>query len=481
MKSIKIDPAYWATVKKDYSNWHFAFAREAGQNSLDAGASTIHVDVSERPNGNIFVHWRDNGCGMNEETLEDKFLALGGSFKPNGATGGFGVAKSILAFAHEAYTIVTGRLRCIGKGSEYEISHLEGCISGTNLSVEMKDVELDALISSIRTWAAWTTTFTRIYLNGSQLETARLPAKPKATQDWCKVYVSKKDDTEFPYAIRVRINGQMMFSVWSDVRKHITIELEGPSSKYLTANRDGLNYTYGDKLTKLIAQIFADPSKITSEEKDEIILFRGTLGTLSLGHKAAALTSFPTVNTATLHGVLPFIGGAHHSHSENDKLNVPFDETIRNIEKLRAGHDLVVLNNLNRPVPAKYLSDTMSMGAAKLLTRWIEILKWAAPLCNIQGDIIPGWVFSTTARALYRQDANSTMVLLNPIKVDGNRLRTYWGDTAASFYELVSTAVHELTHFHWDYHGEGFAASLTSNMGRVLSRVAELELMRKSL
>ncbi|MDY7079317.1 MAG: ATP-binding protein [Chloroflexota bacterium] len=39
---------------------------------------------------------RDNGCGMDEDTILDNFLCLGGTDKTQGDTGGFGIAKAVI-------------------------------------------------------------------------------------------------------------------------------------------------------------------------------------------------------------------------------------------------------------------------------------------------------------------------------------------------------------------------------------------------
>jgi hypothetical protein len=39
---------------------------------------------------------RDNGCGMDEDTILDRFLCLGGTDKMQGHTGGFGIAKAVI-------------------------------------------------------------------------------------------------------------------------------------------------------------------------------------------------------------------------------------------------------------------------------------------------------------------------------------------------------------------------------------------------
>lgn len=77
-------------------------ARELCQNARDACRRTERepritlaaVTDDEFRYGKLVC--RDNGCGMDEDTILDRFLCLGGTDKADGDTGGFGIAKAVI-------------------------------------------------------------------------------------------------------------------------------------------------------------------------------------------------------------------------------------------------------------------------------------------------------------------------------------------------------------------------------------------------
>lgn len=79
-----------------------AWAREAIQNSFDAGASRIEFTCGE--NDCLAI---DDGFGMTEEVLLNKLMVPGMSEKPYGAVGGFGEAKKLLTFPWDHFIIAT--------------------------------------------------------------------------------------------------------------------------------------------------------------------------------------------------------------------------------------------------------------------------------------------------------------------------------------------------------------------------------------
>jgi len=79
----------------DYRHWQEAWFREVVQNALDANAT--HIDFTFRKSGNnIILTARDNGSGMDQYTLLNKFLVLGATSKGAESIGGFGEAKKLL-------------------------------------------------------------------------------------------------------------------------------------------------------------------------------------------------------------------------------------------------------------------------------------------------------------------------------------------------------------------------------------------------
>lgn len=92
-------------------------AREALQNSVDAIRAAVRARKLRAEEGRFAVTWRpdsrtlifeDNGIGMDEATIEDKFLDLGSSGKTDATSsadsaGGFGVAKAVILGVSETF------------------------------------------------------------------------------------------------------------------------------------------------------------------------------------------------------------------------------------------------------------------------------------------------------------------------------------------------------------------------------------------
>ena len=67
------------------------------QNSVDGGGKNIALDAKTQEDGTMLVTCDDDGRGMDEDTIVNKFLVLGGTTKigAGGAAGGFGKAKEL--------------------------------------------------------------------------------------------------------------------------------------------------------------------------------------------------------------------------------------------------------------------------------------------------------------------------------------------------------------------------------------------------
>ena len=97
-----------------------AWAREAIQNSFDAGATKIEFTCGEND-----VSAVDDGKGMSEDILLNKLMVPGMSEKPVWAVGGFGEAKKLLTFPWDHFIIVTKQrggktLVVIGSGEVWD-------------------------------------------------------------------------------------------------------------------------------------------------------------------------------------------------------------------------------------------------------------------------------------------------------------------------------------------------------------------------
>lgn len=486
MARITLAAEWFAKILKDYSNWKFAFVREAGQNSLDAGATSINVSVS-LINGDTVIEWQDNGSGMSRETLETKFMAVGGSQKASGAAGGFGVAKLILAFAHKSYTIRTSNILVSGRNDTYEIASCADTVRGLTLTTTIEGDHVEEFTNQVKYWVSFTTPPRPVffYLDNVCLSFMGKLGAPASIQEWATIHVLDNSDLEND--VKVRINGQFMFTSWSNFPKVILVELTGSSLEYLTSNRDGLQYQYRDKLTKLIEAMLKDPDALEDTDLDVIELYAGDLGAAydgdgskGTGAKDRGISTTKLPDTVKVFGTLEgaAVGDSGEVEPTSRYDDTTGDETREPQEKGAprykvSGNDLVILNKTNKPIPHKYTVSGMRPMEWRLFAKWTRIVNACATILGIRRTLRTGWIFSIKAQAAYKRNAvYGSLVLLNPCKLEGSEWRKGFDTGKDSFYELVSLAVHELTHITHSYHDEDYAAKLTENMAKIFANMA---------
>jgi len=467
---------WFSKILADYSNWLFAWAREAGQNSLDAGATAIRCNVELR-DGNTVVEWADNGKGMNRSVLETRFMAVGGSLKGNGDAGGFGVAKLVLAFAQVCYSIRTGFLFVTGRNDEYEIMETSEEVKGLTLTVTMAGDVVQRFTECVEHWVRHTTPNRPVwfYLNGQALRfMPSLPA-PASVQDWCSIHVlSVEDNPKLKSGVKVRINGQYMFNTWSEVSSCILVELTGSSLVYLTSNRDGLQGGYRDKLSKLISLMTKDPDVLCDTESDKIELYAGELGPAVGGAIDTTQAHGRKLVTNKAPDTVTVFDGEPTAIASGDSDDSSYGSEVCERPSAKvSGNDLVIMNKTNKPIPHKYTVVGMRPMEWRLFAKWTRIVQACATALGVRRAIRTGWVFSTSARAMHKRNEKlGTLVLLNPCELEGNEWVKGFDTSKDSFFTLVSLAVHELTHITHSYHDEEYASALTRNMAVIFANMA---------
>ncbi|MBY3433254.1 hypothetical protein HFN89_03630 [Rhizobium laguerreae] len=115
-----------------YNDFTIAFWRELFQNSVDAGATNISIDIEERqprryggpdgPEKVTNICFLDNGHGMTAEVLNDVYFKMGRSTKKDdgGSIGGFGRARIMTCFSQESYSILTKDRFVSGDGPNFK-------------------------------------------------------------------------------------------------------------------------------------------------------------------------------------------------------------------------------------------------------------------------------------------------------------------------------------------------------------------------
>lgn len=116
----------------------FAFYRELVQNSVDAGASSIAIALSWEPGdgtGMVSIAVRDDGCGMDQEILEEQLTVLFRSTKDkdDSKIGKFGIGfVSVLAVDPKLVAVRTSQGRGVewtlhlARDQTYELFRAEG-------------------------------------------------------------------------------------------------------------------------------------------------------------------------------------------------------------------------------------------------------------------------------------------------------------------------------------------------------------------
>jgi hypothetical protein len=486
---VGIGPDFFKKELSTYANWGFAWGRECGQNSLDAGAKNINItcqQVMHLSEDTSKVSWTDDGVGMDKEILLGVFLTLGESnklfnvckdcglnssvkmktcaacgWKP---VGGFGWAKTLILFAQNSYTIKTSDIILTGVGSKTRFSEGNPHVKGVMLEVEIP-MKREYLEANIKQWARWTDTKgTTITLNGYRLRTFMdtdiKGTKPIANVDWATMTLV---DGNAAAGMVIRINRQMMMRTYlnGDIKDDIVIDIVGESTQYFTSNRDQLIYSKQEELRKFIETLYKDPRAVTNIKDPVRIFMKGAKGNIEIGvsdeEKAASLKNL----------------------LDNPEALAKALATTDVNRSVHDGFDMLVLNNTNQNIPEKWMPGMLSDHAIKLMTRWVSILALVGEVVGFKGRITPGWMFDVEAAAAYTSDC----ILLNPVNIDENgKMTNRFKFDSPGFNNMVVSAIHEFAHAQGSlYHDETFCCTVGDFSERVLNNWQQFKALRRKV
>jgi hypothetical protein len=248
---VKLPSSYFSKAKLEYGNWQVAWFREALQNAFR-------------------VISQDDGCGMDKDKLLNVFLSMGGSVKAEGAIGGFGYAKVLLAFAHQRYKIDSSGIRVSGESGDYVWNEHPTDHPGVRLEVDMTtdDCHISTMMAALH----------------EVVHNSRLPPDVKVTLNdehllpnqidhpyQQKTTLGQLTFKDLPHGysnsnLWVRMNGLAMFRarLWmgSGTAFEGYLELEGSSKEMLTSNRDSLSGDHGEILNQLMQTLANDRQKL---------------------------------------------------------------------------------------------------------------------------------------------------------------------------------------------------------------------------
>lgn len=482
MTAVTIGPSFFQKEFKDYSNWTWAFIREALQNCIDAPkCKNIDIQITEDDNNTIIIFAND-GEPMDEYTITTKLLCLGESGKNfDGSVGGFGKAKILLYFAQQSYKITTGDYIVTGAGGHYEIQKQDTHHQGTKSEVIIKGKIKGQLTNALRKFAKhaqWNGTLT---YEGENLETNQHKGTFRKDLGFGKVYTNKD-----VIGIVCRIHGIPMFIDSYSTQKGIIIELDGNSGTRLTSNRDMLQYTYRNELASFCRLLNTDERKALKADNPEITHYPGSKCRLQLKTSSKAPIFTPQeqpVNTPQLVAALHSIHSNATGQTNYTQVAKDFDQYtivtpqeipyIPNRPRNNIGIDFYLRNDTRLQIPDIYKPDQMSEYATKLSQIWANVLLEAHDLISHEApnSFSVGFLFSEDAEAMHQVRQNEVIYFLNPCKIVQDKTSTRFRKRflLTEKERIISIAVHELVHgLGFEYHDEDYSCKLTELMAIVL-------------
>jgi hypothetical protein len=541
---IIIGGDFFASALRDYGDWQEKWWREAIQNAVDAGATEVDcvvtmLDEAGTPTANadlgrsVEVSCQDNGKGMDEDTLLNKFLVLGGTTKRTGETvGGFGKAKELLLLPWLRWHMHSQDMIVEGHGIQYDVKHTGVQRKGTGITVWMpmdkytKAADAQSFIK--KCWIPGV----RFTVNG---EVVRANQKVGQVVEEIPGKLSitfKKTSKEFSSATcLVRVKGLYMFDeyVSSDAKGVVIVEITGPSIEILTANRDGLReYDARRALQMFLNKLASDVKSTTKGARNvvqkkykgtgkfesrasverieaDMLMSMGSTEPLNSGpNKPLELTDDQLKAMLT---VLADAGAKEYDDIEGASLDFRVQpsaaQAMLGIHVTGSAHveaiarqlawepDFYVYNEVEEfHLPARFLPEKMTPALRKLARFWAEMCRFVLIQLGSNQRYGIGWHIdrmetgSGYTAASYVHDNDGHWLMLNPfVRGDIEKGETYSLTDKGHINHLYAMAVHECTHMAdgIDRHNEAFSSALTYNVARTANRSRQIEAIRRAV
>lgn len=529
--AIRIGREFFTTALRDYHDWKEKWWREAIQNSVDAGATDIDCRVEQVPEG-FAISVSDDGRGMDEDTLLNKFLVLGGTTKTRGDTrGGFGKAKELLVLPWLAWSIHTRDRKVVGAGLDYQVEPAP-FRQGTEIRVVMPPDETTHESCALAFIEKCYLPDIRFTVNGTRHKARLAPGEElRSFEGKATLYYDKKGKNN---GLFVRTMGLFMFEMWvSDaVKGTLVVELTGSSVELLTANRDGIrDYELKRGIERYVNELAADVSSALKKKKGLIRKrFEGTgkfTGANEQDLRSAMLNHMEELQPAqqtkrglvlsedqvsVLKGVVHELGagegsalvleetvGALNMRTNAETAAAMLDSTVMPgpaaveaaIKQLAWEPDFYLINDVEGfHVPKMFYPESLTPGVKKLAKAWAELCRFVLIQLGCATPFGVGFIFSHDAMAAYQQEDDEHWLLLNPFR-DAAAVgsakpskEALWGlVTEDDVNQLYASAVHEVTHMADGvrYHDESFASALTRNFARCANKDRQVKAIIKSI
>lgn len=495
MATVTVPPEFFRGELKVYSDWQAALARELFQNSVDAGATQIDVSFVQQSDSETTLVFQDNGTGMDRDTLENVFFALGRTTKAGLDTvGGFGRARIITCFAQRSYRIYTSDVKVSGEGGSYTIDDVSP-VPGCRFEIDLIENEGDNVYHGLRRFLALSSIPATVSVDGVVvtapvvLGRAKRVLRDASNKPWAKIY------TEAGGGCVVRVNGLFMYRDWLSYDQRVVVELEPSQSRtVLNATRGGLVEPYDSQLSHFLEQLVVNQREAFKPDvKPVAVLIPGngfinqtyqniTPGMLVAASPPQGLVEEPVTAADTLTQNMasptqtqdrPVLGWAVHPET-------PMSSGFGFDVFMLAEHPTSSTKRQLRSWNPTNWDTSRGQRRRKLLLTWKTAVEIAfETLAELHGKALPvswapGWVFDENVAALHCSVEQGSLILLNPIDQNG-RIRYNLSLTEAR-QELLVVAAHEACHTIVAEHNERFANLLTQLVGALDMRAADRRL-----
>ncbi len=503
---ITIGRNFFVTALKDYADWAERWFREAIQNSVDAKSTEIDISVKANENGTWTARVTDNGGGMSEDVLLNKFLVLGETTKvaDEGTAGGFGKAKELLVLPWISWKIHSKDTEVNGAGIDYSVSKAS-FLAGTSLEVVMpgdNHVGVPDAISFIEKSYLPRVHFT---VNGKDYRAAlKTKGDPIATVEGKAEIYFVKAKVEQSYML-VRARGLFMFDKYlgEGIPGYVIVEITAPSIQILTANRDGFrDYSTRREVDSFASRIAKDVTSATRSKKGMIRQKFEGIGKFRPQRAAEALVEVGPVHEPTTKAGADLSDAAVERVAEivenfrledqnrvgeqvEEKVGVVSGDTARAmlgqmkmhgsthveaaVKQLVWQPDFYIINDIDGyRVQKKFFVGTMTPTVLKLAKIWTEMCRFVLIQLGSSASFGVGFIFSENTAAAFLREDGENWLLLNPHKKMTSQTDVWSVADVADLQWLYAAAIHECTHManHVNYHDESFAAAFTLNVAK---------------
>jgi hypothetical protein len=468
------------SAKTDYADHETAIFREAIQNSVDAGATEIYIDL-----GADWLSVADNGMGMAKDVLIGAMLTLSGSYKSAGSIGGFGAAKAILLFQHASYEIETNHISVKGSVLEYEMNEEAPYTKGTKITMHFRDdynFRRDHMMAkAIQFLSDCYLPDTKIILDGSEYKGFKVEQQVKDL-GWGMVYCDPCDDEK--QDVVVRINGVKMFNKYvGTLNKKIVIEITKPSTEILTSNRDSFNWTTGSEIDALMQEITIDKASfgrmhntltkysgssryfvtnVIRKIKDLIEQIDATLTSHEM--RAKTVAAFNDMENKVLTGHMTQEDAIKLLKSEVKQIDPGMSISIDDI--IAEGVDTDFFIQINKKgmdtIPKELAPSTMKLKYKNIALLWKAAINHVSKSNGIEVPCCIGFIVDDRIEAQYIKTDGIHKFMVNPYFVE-----RYTGKILAN--KMLLLAAHEMTHMYRNYHDEYFMTQCESIILNALS------------